>query len=211
MSATVRGQPPGRAGRMWLERRLDVATRGGSLLEQKLRILLDLEERFALLEERTRAEWGAAVEALDLWVSRAGLVSGQRGLRTARPGSPAQVDVAWQHTMGVRHPAAATCALPEVLPTDAVPDSVALIEARAAAERAVLAGVDQAVAGTALAAIRTEIATTRRQLRAVQTRWIPKLEDARAQLRQVLDDQEHDEALRLRWSADAPRGRQVRR
>ena len=34
----VRGQPPGRAGRVWLQRRLDVASRGATMLETKLRI-----------------------------------------------------------------------------------------------------------------------------------------------------------------------------
>jgi len=196
---------------MWLDRRLALADRGGNLLEQKLRILLDLEERYALLEERTRAEWQAAVRELEVWVARAGLVSGQRGLRTATDGSPAQVEIAWQLTMGVRHPVSATCAVAEVPPTHAVPDSVALLRARAVAARAVQAGVDQAVAGAALAAVRAEISTTRRQLRAIQTRWIPRLAAARALLGQALDDQEHDEALRLRWSADARRGGQVRR
>lgn len=207
----VRGQPPGRAGRMWLDRRIAVATRGAGLLEQKLRILLDLQDRYALLVERTQVEWEAAMADLDLWVTRAGLVSGQRGLRTSAAGSAAEVEVAWQLTMGVRHPAAATCVLPADLPTDAVADSAALISARAAAQRAVQAGVDQAVAGSALAAVRAEIATTRRQLRAVQTRWLPRLTEARSWLGQVLDDQEHDEALRLRWSADAAHGRLARR
>lgn len=211
MTAPVHGQPPGRAGRMWLDRRIAVATRGGSLLEQKLRILLDLQERYALLTERTQVEWVEAVRELDLWTTRAGLVSGQRGLRMACDGDPAQVDVAWHLTMGVRHPSDASVALPEGRPTDAVPDSAALLAAREAARRAVRAGVDQAVAGTALAAVRAEIVATRRQLRAVQTRWLPRLEEARRVLGMALDDQERDEALRLRWSADADRGRMARR
>lgn len=211
MSATVHGQPPGRAGRMWLDRRIAVATRGGNLLEQKLRILLDLQERFALLAERTQVEWEQAVRDLEVWTTRAGLVSGQRGLRMAGAADPAQVHVVWNLTMGVRHPADATCVLPEGLPTDAVPDSAALLQARQAARRVVRAGVDQAVAGTALDAVRAEIVTTRRQLRAVQTRWLPRLEEARRVLGMALDDQEHDEALRLRWSADASLGRGARR
>ena len=33
--------PPGRAGRLWLQRRLQVARRGADLLDRKLRLLAD--------------------------------------------------------------------------------------------------------------------------------------------------------------------------
>ena len=60
MTTALRGLPPGRAGRLWLQRRLDVATRGGDLLEQKLRILVAEEEAYTLQSERTRAAWESA-------------------------------------------------------------------------------------------------------------------------------------------------------
>ena len=197
---TMRGQPPGRAGRLWLERRLGVATRGGDLLEQKLRILIAEEQRFALLSERTEREWVAAVRDLDVWLLRAGLTSGQRGLRLASPSSQATAEVHWRLTMGVKYPVEATCEIPEIEASDPVPDSTALLRARSAARRAVRAGVDHSVAAAALAAVSVEIAATRRQVRAVHRRWIPSLESARRTLATTLDDQEHDEAVRLRWA-----------
>jgi V/A-type H+-transporting ATPase subunit D len=202
MTATVRGQPPGRAGRLWLERRIGVAARGGDMLEQKLRILLAEQERFTLLSERTAREWTAAVRDLDLWVLRAGLTGGQRGLRLASPAAEAAVDVEWQLTMGVKYPVRATCRIPDVEASAPVPDSTSVLDARAAARRAVRAGVDHAVASAALAAVGAEIAATRRQARAVRRRWIPALESARDALATALDDQEHDEAVRLRWASD---------
>ena len=91
MTARLRGLPPGRAGRMWLARRLAVAERGADLLEHKLRILVAEEQSFALLAERTQAEWEAAVRELDRWMLRAALLSGERGLRLASDGADAEV------------------------------------------------------------------------------------------------------------------------
>ncbi len=201
MTARLRGLPAGRAGRMWLRRRLVVAVHGGDLLDRKIRILLAEEQSFGLRVEQTRAEWVAAVRDLDRWMLRASLLSGDRGLRLAHDGADADVDVEWRLTMGVRYPAQATCRVPERSPATPAPDNSALVHATRAAERAVRAGVDQAVASTALDAVRSEIAATRRQLRAVTDRWIPRLQDARGALDASLDEQEHDEGVRLRWAA----------
>ena len=207
MTAPVRGLPPGRAGRLWLRRRLALAERGGELLEQKLRILRAEEDRFTLRCERTAEEWAAAVRDLDVWTVRAALLSGERGLRLARCGDrPAVADVSWRLTMGVRYPSAVAVRLPPTEPADPVPDNSALLHARTAAERVVQAGAEHAVATTALAAIRAEIATTARQVRALQDRWVPRLEAARNALDVALDDQEHEDGVRLRWAS--ARGRE---
>jgi V/A-type H+-transporting ATPase subunit D len=136
------------------------------------------------------------------------LISGERGLRLATDGADAAMEIDWRMTMGVRYPAGATCDLPAE-PGGFIPDNTALRHARAAAQRAVRAAVDHAVAAAALAAIRTEVAGTRRQLRALQRRWLPRLEAAHNRLLIQLDDMEHDEHVRLRWAADSARtGRQ---
>ena len=210
MGATVRGQPPGRAGLMWLARRDAVATRGADLLERKLRILLAEEKDYALLEERTRAEWGRAVGELDVWMLRSALVSGQRAVRLAGDGASCQVEVTWQLTMGVRYPTSATCTIREPPASGFTPDNSALREAVPVAQRAIRAGVDHAVASAAHAAVVAEIAATRRQLRALRERWIPRLEMAHRSLLVTLDDQEHDEHVRLRWAADPTRSERVR-
>lgn len=210
MTTTVRGQPPGRAGLPWLVRRQLVATRGSDLLERKLRILLAEEQDYALRAGRTRAEWEQAVADLEGWMLRSALLSGERGVRLATDGAQAVIEVDWRLTMGVRYPAAATCEVPAA-PGGFLPDNTALLHAGAAAQRAVHAAVEHAVATTALAAITSEIASTRRQLRALQRRWLPRLEDARAHLLIQLDDLEHDEHVRLRWAADPTRAGRQRR
>jgi V/A-type H+/Na+-transporting ATPase subunit D len=194
---------------MWLRRRLVVAVRGGDLLEQKLRILVSEEQSFALRAEQTQTEWVAAVRDLERWVLRGALLSGQRGLRMADGRGAAEVQIGWRLTMGVRYPAEASCRLPERDDTRPTPDNSALLEAVEAAERAVRAGVAHAVAAAALAAVREEMGSTRRQLRAVRERWIPRLESARVALTVALDDQEHDEGVRLRWAVARAQGRTV--
>ncbi len=210
MTAKLRGLPPGRAGRVWLRRRLVVAARGADLLERKLRIIVGEEQSFALLAERTKVEWDDAVRNLEQWTLRASLLSGERGLRLAGDDSHAEVEVVWRLTMGVRYPAGGTCQLPARSLSRAVPDNTALVHAAAAAERAVRAGVDHAVAVAALAAMQEEIASTRRQLRAVRDRWIPRLEAAHRAVTVALDDQEHDEGIRLRWAAELTPRRAIR-
>ncbi|HSO02946.1 MAG TPA: V-type ATP synthase subunit D [Candidatus Limnocylindrales bacterium] len=202
MAARLRGLPPGRAGLTWLVRRSDVATRGGDLLERKLRILLAEEQDYAMQAERTAAEWSEAVGDLERWMLRAAVLSGERGTRLASDGGDGEVEVTWTLTMGVRYPSSATWWAPERPVGAFPPDNSALRHARPAAERAVRAGVDHAVAVAAHEAVRAEIATTRRQLRALRERWIPRLQSAHAALVVALDDQEHDEHVRLRWAAD---------
>jgi V/A-type H+-transporting ATPase subunit D len=204
MTSGVRGQPPGRAGLPWLARRRAMATRGSDLLERKLRILLAEEQDYALRAERTEAEWSAAARDLEVWMLRSALISGERAVRLATDGATAQVEVDWRLTMGVRYPADAACTAPDS--GGFQPDNSALHAASEAADRAVRSAVDHAVASSALAAIRTEIASTRRQLRALDQRWLPRLDAAQSRLLIQLDDLEHDEHVRLRWAA-APTGR----
>jgi V/A-type H+-transporting ATPase subunit D len=204
MTTRIRGLPPGRAGLPWLARRRAMAERGSDLLERKLRILRAEEQDYALRAERTGAEWEESVRQLDRWMLRSAVLSGERGLRLATDGADAEVDVDWRLTMGVRYPADAFCRAPG--PGGFQPDNSALHGAAEAAQRVVRAAVDHAVATAALAAIRTEIRSTRRQLRALDQRWLPRLEAAQAQLMIQLDDVEHDEHVRLRWAAVPARG-----
>ena len=202
MAARLRGLPPGRAGLTWLARRGDVATRGGDLLERKLRILLAEEQDYAMQAERTAAEWSDAVRELERWMLRSAVISGERGARLAGDGGAGEVEVTWTLTMGVRYPSSVAWRAPDHPIGAFPPDNSALFHARPAAQRAVLAGVEHAVAVAAHDAVQSEIATTRRQLRALRERWIPRLQAAHSGLLVALDDQEHDEHVRLRWAAD---------
>lgn len=205
MTARLRGLPPGRAGRMWLTRRLAVATRGADLLENKLRLLLAEQQEFTLMTERTGAEWEASVAELERWMLQSALLSGERGVRLASDGTDAAVEIAWRLTMGVRYPAESITEIPPRRPPAFAPDNTGLRHASRAAERAVSAGVHHAVATTALTAVGREIASTRRQLRAIRERWIPRLQSGLFGLVRALDEQEHDEHVRLRWAANPSR------
>ena len=208
MTITVRGQPPGRAGVTWLLRRRQVAERGSDLLERKLRILLAEEQDYALRVGRTRQRWEQACADLELWLLRSAIVSGERGLRLATDGAPATIEIEWRLTMGVRYPAQAVGGMSAT--GGFAPDNSALHYATSAAQDALDAGIEHAAASAALAAITAEIAATRRQLRALQRMWLPRLETALAHVSVQLYDIEHDEHVRLRWAADATRGRRLR-
>ncbi len=197
----VRGLPPGRAGRVWLERRLDVAQRGTGLLETKLRILAAEEQRFDLLVARTRRTWESRVAEADLWMSRARVLSGRRGVRFAAPASLARVDVRWQATMGVRFPAGAVVREADAGADAPGPDSSPLALARDAYAQALTAAADYAAAAAALDAVHAEVTATRRRLRALERRWTPLLAGARRTLADSLEESEREDGVRLRWAA----------
>jgi V/A-type H+-transporting ATPase subunit D len=187
-----------------LTHRLAIARRGADLLDHKLRILRVESQRLALLAGRTSAAWVAANRDADLWLHRAELLGGQRAVRLARDGVPADVQIAWAQSMGVRYPAEATCTLPPVS-TASPPGNAAIPAAREAFRRALEAAVQQAVAEAAVEVVRLEEAATRRRLRAIEERWIPRLDAALAETQLALDEQEHADGVRLRWAADQQR------
>lgn len=197
----IRGMPPGRAGRVWLRRRLEVAERGAGLLETKLRILAAEEQRFMLLVERTEQEWLSSVAEAETWMARGRLLGGQRSIRLAGPASPAHVYVDWDTTMGVQYPASAHTRLPDPPPDAPTADNSALVMTRTAYREALRRGAEHAAASAALDAVRAEVVSTRRRLRALEKRWTPRLEEARAGLAETLDEQEREDGVRMRWSA----------
>jgi V/A-type H+/Na+-transporting ATPase subunit D len=201
MSARPRGMPQGRSARVWLKRRLAVARRGADLLDQKLRILRREEQRFTLFAERTGAAWEQAAREAETWLLRGVLLSGERGVRLADEAAAAEVDVRWVTTMGVRHPDSAVCTRPvrsERLP---LADNAALVRAVNAYGKSLDAAVEHAAALAALHALEAEIRATRRRSRALEDRWIPRLETALRQVQLALDEQEHDDGVRRRWAS----------
>ena len=142
--------PPGRAGRLWLDRRLGAARRGADLLDRKLRILQrDRADRQAADAER---EWHP-VRGADQALLLAALLGGQRGVRLASAASHAQVRIGYTITIGVRHPADGSAAPP------AGPDPWAgqpVEQARLAHRAALAAAVTHAVAAQAVRIIEAE-------------------------------------------------------
>jgi V/A-type H+/Na+-transporting ATPase subunit D len=186
--------PPGRAGRLWLTRRLQVARRGADLLDRKLRILqAELGARRSAAAQ-TAAEWERCCADAQQWLLRASMLGGQRAVRLAADGQAAEVIIQHHVTMGVRHPAEATCRVPVA----AGWDGPALAATRQAHVAALTAAVRHAAAAEALRLIEAEVLATRYRLRAVRDRWIPRLEQALAEVTLALEEQELADAARLR-------------
>jgi V/A-type H+-transporting ATPase subunit D len=192
--------PPGRAGRLWLRRRLHTGRLAADLLDRKLRILRAEQERYARIAEQTGAVWRDSWREADRWGLRGALTGGRRELRLAAAGQPAQVSVEWADVMGIRYPVGATCRLPEP-PADArAPGTAALVPARTAYQAAVRAAAAHAAADAASRTITAEIATTRRRLRAITDRWLPALEAALDRRTAQMEEDERAEIARLRWA-----------
>ncbi len=201
----VRGQPPGRAGLMWLQHRLGLAHRAASRLDQKLKILRTEQAAFALLLERSGLAWEQSSREAETWLLRAALLGGQDGVRPPAGQPPAEVSITWTNALGTSYPSHGSCMSPEPDPRIANVSPAALVEATAAHRRALQSAVEHAVASTASRAIDVEVTMTRQRLRGVQDRWVPRLERALAGLRLSLDETELAEHVRLRWAADRDR------
>jgi V/A-type H+/Na+-transporting ATPase subunit D len=197
MSTRRLAVPPGRAGRLWLQRRLEVARRGADLLDRKLRILQGELDRLRSTAAQTAAEWDRCQAEASTWLLRAALLGGQRAIRLAAADGFADVTISYAVSMGVRYPAGATCA---TLPPAAW-DSPALAAARRAHQAALVAAVRHAGAAEALRVIESEALATRHRLRAVRDRWIPRFEEALADVTFAIEEQERADAARLRLAA----------
>ena len=193
--------PPGRAGRLWLVRRLEVARRGAEVLDEKRRTLLQERGRLSARLAETTADWERLAGEAARWNDRAGTIAGARRLRLGRvhAGAGAEIDVEWRNTLGAVFPAGATVRL------GAGPDFVALgggssiaLAATAHAE-ALAAAAAYAAARAAHEAITAELAATTRRLRAIERRWIPEHEAALRSLELALDQSELEDTLRVRW------------
>lgn len=185
---------PGRAGRLWLQRRLQVAQRGADLLDRKLRILQRELGGLRASAARAAAEWDRCGADAQRWLLRASMLSGERAVRVAADGLFADVTISYGTIMGVRHPVGATCAIP----APGTWDGPALAGARQAHRAALAAAVRCAAAAEALRIIEAETLATRYRLRAIRNRWIPQLEQALAEVTLAIDEQELADAARLR-------------
>ncbi|WP_427017431.1 V-type ATP synthase subunit D [Pseudarthrobacter sp. P1] len=193
----------GRAAKVRAERRLETARRGARLLDRKQRILEDELERLQIRTELARAEWGDLAKEATLWLRRAAALDGTGRIAAAAPLEAAGVVLRWGRAMGVLYPEDPQCRLPAALPTGG---SSALHYTAVVHRSALEAGVRVAAAQRAEMLLAAELAATRIRQRAVENRWIPRLENELLQIRRQLDAQELEESLRLRWAADQNSG-----
>ena len=201
------GLPPGRAGRMWLARRLGSARRSADLLDRRLLILRGEQVRSSQRADTTRAVLDRLTVDAEASLLRAAVVAGDDALRPPADSAPALVDIEWSALIGARLPSVARLHMPAQPPHARVPASASVVVAAAAYRDLLEAAVEHAVATGAARVVDDEVATTRFRLRAIEDRWIPRLEGARARLELVLAENESGEAVRLRWAAAHGRGR----
>jgi V/A-type H+/Na+-transporting ATPase subunit D len=186
--------PPGRAGRLWLMQRLETARRGADLLDRKLRILqIQLAQRRDAAAQAA-VRWESSQQDAERWLLRAALLGGQRAIRLAADDAPAEVTITYDTTMGTRYPADAACSIPPPLTYD----GPAVTQARRAYRAALAAAVQHAAAAQALRVIEAEALITRYRLRAIQNRWIPRLEQALAEVTFAIEELERADTARLR-------------
>ncbi|MFF6850002.1 V-type ATP synthase subunit D [Streptomyces antimycoticus] len=200
MSATS-ATPPSRAARLRLRHSLDVALRGADLLEQKLRILRTRHESLLRAEETGARAWRDTVREAETWLLRGLLQGGEHALATAADGvGPTEITWRAETTMGVRHPWHLSCQVPDRSPDAATPGNTALVHAEAAWREALRAGAEYAVARAAAGIVGAEVARTRQRVRALRRHWIPRLEESLAQIGLALEESEHEDAVRRRWT-----------
>ena len=197
--------PPGRAGRLWLVRRLAVARRGVDVLDQKRQTLLREQQQLSAVLAAATQDWERKARAAAGWNDRALAIAGERRLRLAAApgGRRCEVEVEWRNALGTAFPAGASVHLgPE-------PDFVALgggsvvaFAARAHAD-AVAAAAGYAAARAAHEAVTAELAATARRQRAIERRWIPEHEAALHRVELTLDEREREDIARVKWALDA--------
>ncbi|TCN29611.1 vacuolar-type H+-ATPase subunit D/Vma8 [Kribbella orskensis] len=188
----------GRAGRLALTSRLATARRAVELLDRKQRALAAECERLELAAVRAAETFERVAAEASGWLRRSIALDGHRGLLAAIPPTAADVTIGYDVTMGVRHPVRADVVF---APRPDPAGSSALAYSVQAHRTALLAAVRLAAAQRAVALVVAELALTRQQQRALETRWIPRLERRLAEVEQRLDETEREENLRLRWAA----------
>ncbi len=195
MSGPRLAVPAGRAGRIWLDRRLGAARRGADLLDRKLRILQGELGELRSAAAAAEREWHRLSAEADHALLVAALLGGQRNIRLAAGGGFAAVRIGYAVTIGVRHPATGRLTPPPgPHPWAGQPAE----QARQAHRAALDAAVRHAVAAGAVRVIEAETRTTRYRLRAIRDRLIPALEQARALIALAIDEQERADGARLR-------------
>jgi len=195
--------PPGRAGRTWLLRRLDIAHRGAELLDRKRQVLLMEQVRVRAQADQARRDWQDAAAQVEAWTERAGLVDGEIRLQllARHVRARASLELSWRNLMGAQLPRAEAIDIPEPPPLSALgASSATVLLARACAEAA-HAAARHAIAGRAEAELSAELGRAARRLRALRDRWIPQHQQALAALDLALDEAQREQAVRIRWLA----------
>lgn len=193
--------PPGRAGRLWLAARLQAARHGAELLDRKRQALAHRQAQVHREAEDARRAWQESAAQATLWSTRAALLDGAARLEllAAHVQGEASLEVSVTNVMGAQLPMVAAVNVgraPELSALGA--SSAAVIAARACAQ-ATQAATRCAAAERAEAELAAELARASRRLRALEHRLIPQHEEALARLDLALDENQREQAARVRW------------
>ena len=203
MTTTMTGSRS-RAARLHLITRLDLARHAVELLHSKEQALQRVRARLDVHAERANDAWVRCANEAATWLQRAralGATDELDVIAAHRP-QPAQIVIDWQASMGITYPGDVRCT------QAAQPDltaSAALAPTMQAHLRALDAAATYAATDAALDRLDTELATTRRRRRAIGDRLVPRLEDQLRMLELDLDEQDREEALRVRLASDEQR------
>ncbi|MDN4477517.1 V-type ATP synthase subunit D [Demequina sp. SYSU T00039] len=196
----------GRAARLRVQRQLAVARHGVDMLERKQRIIAAEHERLLLGADHLQQAWERAARDAAVWADRAAALDGWPAIEAAAPSGAATMRAEAGHVMGVEFTDAGEATVPERLPSGG---SSALELAAEAMAEAVRAAAAYAAARRASTTVEAELVATRTRRRAVEHRWIPRLEGELARIEGALEELEREENLRVRWALDARRPRRT--
>lgn len=193
--------PPGRAGRIWLVRRLEVARHGAELLDRKRQALLHRQAQARSEAAAARRAWEDAAAQVALWSARAAISdgAGRLDMLARHVNQPASLQLSWSNLMGAQLPSVESISVPDRPPLSPLGASSAAVLLARACREATVAAARHAVAGRADAEISAELGRAARRLRALRERWIPEHEQALAQLDLGLDESQREQAVRVRW------------
>jgi V/A-type H+-transporting ATPase subunit D len=194
--------PPGRAGQVWIRRRLETARRGIDILARKQRLLAVERELREPQAAAARTAWTDACAEAELWCARALRIGHEHQIPmvAAHLDAPASITVDWRNVMAVSIPESARCELPDLALASASGGSSATDRAVDALADAVEKAAAHATVQRALVNIDAELLQTRRRLRLLERRRRPQLERALRESRERLEQSEREDTLRLRWA-----------
>lgn len=193
--------PPGRAGRTWLIGRLEIAERGADLLDRKRQVLLSEQARVRAEAADALRAWNDAARRASLWSDRAVMLDGAARLEllTQHVRGEFSLELSWSMLMGARLPRVEALAIPDPPPLSSLGGGSASVMAARACGDAAHAAVRYAVAQRSEGELADELARAARRLRALRARWIPQHERALASLDLALDENQREQAARVRW------------
>jgi V/A-type H+-transporting ATPase subunit D len=178
-----------------------IAKRGADLLDRKRQALMRERARVHVEALDANRAWRHAVDDAERWSARSLMLDGAARLELLARHATASASLAlsWSNLMGAELPSVHEVSVPEPPPLSALGGSAAAVVAARAWGEATLAATRYAVAAHADAELSAELARATRRLRALEKRWIPEHERLLAQLDLALEENQREQATRVRW------------